>query len=168
MWCSVEREGDISWHLSPWLASPYEHFCIFLLWKQEQDYVTQKAMRKQNDVNCNWHNLSCNYRQLFHLCFYQGLFYLINLGWLLFVRACRPESTCFLPELRLPKLTLQWKDDEFDVKLRALSLSIGSLSKDDGNGKDNARKQWSDWLNEENNRAARAARTLAEFFDVVC
>ena len=45
---------------------------------------------------------------------------------------------------------------------------LGSLSKDDGNGKDNARKQWSDWLNEENNRAARAARTLAEFFDVVC
>ena len=45
---------------------------------------------------------------------------------------------------------------------------IGSLSKDDGNGKDNARKQWSDWLNEENNRAARAARTLAEFFDVAC
>ena len=26
---------------------------------------------------------------------------------------------------------------------------IGSLSKDDGNGIDNARKQWSDWLNEE-------------------
>ena len=39
--------------------------------------------------------------------------------------------------------------------------ALGSLSKDDGNGKDNARKQWSDWLNEENNRAARAARTLA-------
>ena len=26
---------------------------------------------------------------------------------------------------------------------------IGSLSKDDGNGNANARKQWSDWLNEE-------------------
>ena len=47
------------------------------------------------------------------------------------------------------------------------SFILGSLSKDDGNGKDNARKQWSDWLNEENNRAARAARTLAEFFGVV-
>ena len=45
---------------------------------------------------------------------------------------------------------------------------LGSLSKDDGNGKDNARKKRSDWLNEENNRAARAAPTLAEFFDVVC
>ena len=53
--------------------------------------------------------------------------------------------------------------------LRGISMkTIGSLSKDDGNGRDNARKQWSDWLNEENNRAARAARTLAEFFDVVC
>ena len=26
---------------------------------------------------------------------------------------------------------------------------IGNLSKDDGNGNDDARKQWSDWLNEE-------------------
>ena len=33
--------------------------------------------------------------------------------------------------------------------------AITYLSKDDGNGKDNARKQWSDWLNEENNRAAQ-------------
>lgn len=106
MWCSVERERVTSWHSSPWLTSPYQHFCTFLLQKQEQDYVTQKAMRKQNDVNCNWHNLSCNCRQLFHLCCGQGLFYVINLGWLLFVRACRPESTCFLPELLLPKLTL--------------------------------------------------------------
>ena len=41
-------------------------------------------------------------------------------------------------------------------------------SKDDGNSNDDARKQWSDWLNQENNRAARAARTLIQFFDVVC
>ena len=47
-----------------------------------------------------------------------------------------------------------------------LSSLIESWSKDDVN--DNARKQWSDWLNEENNRAARAARTLVQFFDVVC
>ena len=26
---------------------------------------------------------------------------------------------------------------------------IGSLSKDDGNGNDDGRKQWSDWLNQE-------------------
>ena len=26
---------------------------------------------------------------------------------------------------------------------------LGSLSKDDGNGNDDARKQWSDWLNDE-------------------
>jgi len=45
---------------------------------------------------------------------------------------------------------------------------IESLSNDDGNGNNDARKQWSDWLNEENNRAARAARTLVQFFDVVC
>ena len=47
--------------------------------------------------------------------------------------------------------------------------SFGSLSKDDGNGNDDARKQCSDWLNQsKNNRAARAARTLIQFFDVVC
>ena len=28
-------------------------------------------------------------------------------------------------------------------------MQVESLSKDDGNGKDDARKQWSDWLNEE-------------------
>ena len=27
--------------------------------------------------------------------------------------------------------------------------SLESLSEDDGNGEDNPRKQWSDWLNEE-------------------
>ena len=47
------------------------------------------------------------------------------------------------------------------------SLSNSAAHKDDGNGNDDARKQCSDWLNEENNRAARAARTLIQFFDVV-
>ena len=28
-------------------------------------------------------------------------------------------------------------------------MLLGSLRKDDGNGNDDARKQWSDWLNEE-------------------
>ena len=37
--------------------------------------------------------------------------------------------------------------------------TIGSLSKDDSNGNNDPRKQLSDWLNEEKNRAARAART---------
>ena len=48
-----------------------------------------------------------------------------------------------------------------------LSSLIGSLSNDDGKGNDDARKELSDWLNEENNRAARAARSLESFFDVV-
>ena len=34
-----------------------------------------------------------------------------------------------------------------------------NLRNEEGNSKDNARKQWSDWLNEEYYRAARAART---------
>ena len=54
----------------------------------------------------------------------------------------------------------------FPSLARPLSSLIESWSKDDVN--DNARKQWSDWLNEENNRAARAARTSVQFFDVVC
>ena len=33
--------------------------------------------------------------------------------------------------------------------LQAAALLSGSLTKDEGNGKGNARKQWSDWLNEE-------------------
>ena len=33
--------------------------------------------------------------------------------------------------------------------LNSDDVIIGSLSKDDGNGNDDARKQWSDWLNEE-------------------
>ena len=33
--------------------------------------------------------------------------------------------------------------------MASLENSVGSLSKDDGNGNDDARKQWSDWLNEE-------------------
>ena len=41
----------------------------------------------------------------------------------------------------------------------------GSLTRDDGNINDDATKQWSDWLNK---RAARAARTLVQLFDVVC
>ena len=32
---------------------------------------------------------------------------------------------------------------------RALARELGSLSKDDSNGNENARKQQSDWLNEE-------------------
>ena len=44
---------------------------------------------------------------------------------------------------------------------------LESLSKEDGNGEDNARKQWSvKW--EKNNLAAPAARSLVELFDVVC
>ena len=54
----------------------------------------------------------------------------------------------------------------YDV-LSSPLLLLGSFSKDDGYGNDNTRKQRSDWLNEEKNRAARAARTLVAFFDVV-
>ena len=35
-----------------------------------------------------------------------------------------------------------------DKKQRVL-VTLGSLRKDDGSGNDDARKQWSDWLNEE-------------------
>ena len=42
-----------------------------------------------------------------------------------------------------------------------ISNSMESLSKDDGN--DDARKQWSDWFNETNNRAARATGILVQF-----
>ena len=51
-----------------------------------------------------------------------------------------------------------------------LCVIAGSLSKDDGNGNDDARKQCFyliGWMRT-NNRAARAARTLIQFFDVVC
>ena len=61
----------------------------------------------------------------------------------------------------------------FFVLLACAGVSLPeSLSKHEVNGKDNARKQWSDWLNEKNNRAARAARTFeclkVEFSDVIC
>ena len=40
-------------------------------------------------------------------------------------------------------------------------------AKGDGDANGNVRKQWSDWLNEKKYRAARAARNLAAFFDIV-
>ena len=42
------------------------------------------------------------------------------------------------------------------------SLSSPGKQLDDGKDKDNATNQLFDWLNEKNNRAARAARTLAQ------
>ena len=42
---------------------------------------------------------------------------------------------------------------------------IDSLIKDDGNAND-VTNQKHDWLNERNNRAARVARFLVQFFDV--
>ena len=44
---------------------------------------------------------------------------------------------------------------------------IGNLRFDDGNVNDNATNQLFDWLNEDN-RAARAARFLLQWFDGVC
>jgi len=46
--------------------------------------------------------------------------------------------------------------------------TLGSLSKDDGNGNDDARNNdLIGWM-VTNNRAARVARTLVQFVDVVC
>ena len=47
------------------------------------------------------------------------------------------------------------------------SISIKSLRFDDGNVNHNATNQWFDSLNEENDRAAHAARFLVQCFDVV-
>ena len=48
-------------------------------------------------------------------------------------------------------------------------LEIRSLSKDDGYGNDNARKQWPDWLNEEEKSCCRCGTHFCTiFFDVVC
>ena len=47
---------------------------------------------------------------------------------------------------------LKWELPQFAQRkclLVAAWKSSGSLSADDGNGNDDARKQWSDWLNEE-------------------
>ena len=50
----------------------------------------------------------------------------------------------------------------------SLAFLLGSQSKDDGNDKDNARNDdLIGWMRK-NNRAARAARTLVQFLDVVC
>ena len=46
-------------------------------------------------------------------------------------------------------------------------VSIGSLSNDDGYGKDKATKQEYHWLKMEKNHAARAARISVHFFAVV-
>ena len=68
----------------------------------------------------------------------------------------------FSDALKLECKELHW------IKYRTLKILV-SLSEEDGNSNDDARKQWSDWLNEEkNNRAARAARTFVAFFDVDC
>ena len=39
---------------------------------------------------------------------------------------------------------------------------------EDSDGNENVRKQRPHWVNEEKSRAARAARTLVQSFDVVC
>ena len=44
--------------------------------------------------------------------------------------------------------------------LASFILTIVSLRNDDSNDNDNVTNQWLDWLNEENNRAARATRSL--------
>ena len=73
-----------------------------------------------------------------------------------------------LPELSFCLTVRQEKPFRYLLlRIDNLKFQLGSLSKDDGNGNDDARKQCSDWLNDENNRAARAARTLIQFFDVV-
>ena len=46
----------------------------------------------------------------------------------------------------------EWRDGEQQTQERRWHCWLqlrGSLSKDESNGNDNTRKQWSDWLNEE-------------------
>ena len=57
----------------------------------------------------------------------------------------------------------QKKEDRKVVTTTSMTL-LGSLRFDDGNVNDNATNQWFDWLNEEYNRAARAARLFGTLF----
>ena len=54
------------------------------------------------------------------------------------------------------------------LQAAALLSELGSLSKDEGNGKGNARKQWSDWLNEEKQLYCTCGTYFSSvgFFDV--
>ena len=67
----------------------------------------------------------------------------------------------------LPSLSLRSCLNFLVTKSSRSVEPIGNLRFDDGNVNDNATNQLFDWLNEDN-RAARAARFLVQWFDVVC
>ena len=102
-------------------------------------YISFQPSSKQSGVKSSWNPIE-DVRQETLSLFSQTIF----LAW-------DQESLKNLCSMSRKKNQF-WSDALVNVAVLIAKYSLGILSKDDGNGDNNARKQWSDWMNEENNR----------------